>query len=148
MKAIPNISTHICFSSTEGDFHPNSESDTILKYEKLTPNHDHRGNGWYQFLKLLSFVSCNPDPLISGESKSAQQGAVRRKKAPQASALATALQPLENSYNLTLLVHWHQKLCLPYKQARKLSRCDSNLRNLKILPTHPLTYWLTEWGRC
>ena len=70
-----------------------------------------QADSWYQFLKLLSFVSCNPDPLISGESKSPQQGSVRRKKAPQASALAaslyTPLHPLQNSFSQTQ-VHWHQ----------------------------------------
>ena len=50
-----------------------------------------QADSWYQFSKLLSFVSCNPDPLISGESKSPQQGSVRRKKAPQASALLSTL---------------------------------------------------------
>ena len=62
----------------------------VYIYEELAPDDDHTETlWWYQFLKLLSFVSCNPDPLISGESKSAQQGVVRRKKkAPQVSALA------------------------------------------------------------
>ena len=72
-----------------------------------------QADSWYQFSKLLSFVSCNPDPLISGESKSPQQGSVRRKKAPQASALAaslyTPLHPLQNSFSQTQ-VHWHQKI--------------------------------------
>ena len=72
-----------------------------------------QADSWYQFLKLLSFVSCNPDPLISGESKSPQQGSVRRKKAPQASALAaslyTPLHPLQNSFSQTQ-VHWRQKI--------------------------------------
>ena len=42
--------------------------------EKLASDEDHRCTRWYQFLKLLSFVSCNPDPLISGESKSPSTG--------------------------------------------------------------------------
>ena len=33
-----------------------------------------QADSWYQFSKLLSFVSCNPDPLISGESKSPSTG--------------------------------------------------------------------------
>ena len=36
-------------------------------------------------------------------------------------------------------------LCLPTKQARKLGRCDSNLLNLKTLPTKWLTRPLTDW---
>ena len=42
--------------------------------EKFASDEDHRCTRWYQFLKLLSFVSCNPDPLISGESKSPSTG--------------------------------------------------------------------------
>ena len=34
------------------------------------------------------------------------------------------------------------------KQAHKLGRCDSYLRNLKTLPSHWLTHSLANRGRC
>ena len=121
--------------------------------EKLASDEDHRCTRWYQFLKLLSFVSCNPDPLISGESKSPSTGGSKEEEGTSGictcyTAVSTPLHVCAYFYDYFFPIWplwlWHSLCLLQHVHATK---CDDYFLHLPHCYNNPAPWKQTQQSK-